>query len=105
MPVTLPPNTLKRALAANQPQFGFWLTTGSPTATEIASNSGFDWLLIDMEHSVNELPDVVDHLRAASAGTGEPAVRIPWNESVTVKRMLDAGVRSIMFPYVQTAEE
>ncbi|MCK6451381.1 MAG: aldolase/citrate lyase family protein [Alphaproteobacteria bacterium] len=105
MPVTLPPNSLKRALAKNQPQFGFWLTTGSPTATEIVASSGFDWLLIDMEHSVNELPDVVDHLRAATGGTGEPVVRIPWNESVTVKRMLDAGVRSIMFPYVQTPEE
>jgi 4-hydroxy-2-oxoheptanedioate aldolase len=58
-----------------------------------------------MEHSVNELPDVVDHLRAATGGTAEPVVRIPWNDSVVVKRQLDAGVRSIMFPYVQTAEE
>jgi 4-hydroxy-2-oxoheptanedioate aldolase len=102
---TLPPNNFKRALAARQKQVGFWLTLASTTATEIAAGAGFDWLLIDMEHSVNELPDVQDHLRAAVGGTAEPVVRIPWNEPVLVKRMLDAGGRSLMFPYVQNAEE
>jgi len=102
---TLPPNAFKRALASKQKQVGFWLTLASTTATEIAAGAGFDWLLIDMEHSVNELPDVQDHLRAAVGGTAEAVVRIPWNEPVMVKRMLDAGGRSLMFPYVQTADE
>ncbi len=105
MITTMTPNKFKRALAKKQKQVGFWLTLGSTTVTEIAAGAGFDWLLIDMEHSFNELPDVQDHLRAAVGGTAEPVVRIPWNDSVTVKRMLDIGVRSIMFPYVQNAEE
>ncbi|HEX2215594.1 MAG TPA: aldolase/citrate lyase family protein [Xanthobacteraceae bacterium] len=105
MITTLQPNTFKRALAAKQKQVGFWLTLASTTATEIAAGAGFDWLLIDMEHSVNELPDVQDHLRATVGGTAEPVVRIPWNEPVLVKRLLDAGGRSLMFPYVQNAEE
>lgn len=99
------PNKFKRALAKKQKQVGFWLTLGSTTVTEIAAGAGFDWLLIDMEHSFNELPDVQDHLRAAVGGTAEPVVRIPWNDPVIVKRMLDIGVRSLMFPYVQNAEE
>ena len=102
---TLSPNTFKRALYENRRQVGFWLTLASTTATEIAAGAGFDWLLIDMEHSTNELPDVLEHLRAAVGGTAEPVVRIPWNEPVTAKRMLDAGARSLMFPYVQSAEE
>jgi 4-hydroxy-2-oxoheptanedioate aldolase len=102
---SLPPNTFKRALYAKEKQVGFWLTLGSTTATEIAAGAGFDWLLIDMEHSANELPDVQDHLRAAVGGTAEAVVRIPWNESVLVKRMLDIGARSLMFPYVQNADE
>src|SRR5688572_826188 len=99
------PNEFKRALAARHKQVGFWLTLASTTATEIAAGAGFDWLLIDMEHSVNELPDVQDHLRAAVGGTAEPVIRVPWNEPVLVKRMLDAGGRSLMFPYVQNADE
>lgn len=105
MITTLPPNNFKRALYANKKQVGFWLTLGSTTVTEIAAGAGFDWLLVDMEHSANELPDVQDHLRAAVGGTAEPVVRIPWNESVLVKRMLDIGARSLMFPYVQNADE
>ncbi len=105
MITSLPPNNFKRALAAHKKQVGFWLTLGSTTVTEIAAGAGFDWLLVDMEHSANELPDVQDHLRAAVGGTAEPVVRVPWNEPVLVKRMLDIGARSLMFPYVQNAEE
>jgi 4-hydroxy-2-oxoheptanedioate aldolase len=105
MPLELPQNKLKRALAAGKTQIGFWLTTASTTCTEIAATAGFDWLLIDMEHSPNELTDVIDHLRAAMGGTAEPMVRVPWNDAVVVKRLLDIGVRSLMFPYVQSVEE
>jgi 4-hydroxy-2-oxoheptanedioate aldolase len=99
-------NRLKQALLAqNRKLPGFWLTTASPTVTEIAAGAGFDWLLIDMEHTANELPDVIDHLRAANGGTAEPIVRVPWNEPVLVKRLLDSGVRSLLFPYVQNVEE
>ena len=101
----LPHNAFKRNLAAGTPQIGLWLTLCSPTATEAAAGAGFDWLLIDMEHSPNELPDVAHHLRAAEGGTAEPVVRVPWNEPVVVKRVLDTGARSLLFPFVQSAEE
>lgn len=105
MTTSLPKNEFKRAIAAGKKQVGFWLTLASSTATEVAAGAGFDWLLIDMEHSSNDLPDVVDHLRAAMGGTAEPAVRIPWNDPVTVKRILDVGTRTLMFPYVESADE
>lgn len=99
-------NQLKRDIASGKRLAGYWLTTASPTVTEIAAGAGFDWLLIDMEHAPNDLPDIVEHLRAASAGgPSEPVVRMPWNDTVMVKRLLDAGARSLMFPNVQTAAE
>lgn len=101
----LPINTFKHGLAAGRPQIGLWLSLTSPVATEIAAGAGFDWLLIDMEHSANDLSDVAAHLRAAEGGTAEPIVRPPWNEPVMVKRLLDLGVRSLLFPFVQTAAE
>ncbi|HWU17089.1 MAG TPA: aldolase/citrate lyase family protein [Devosia sp.] len=97
-------NTFKQGLREKRRQIGGWLTTGSPTVTEIFAGIGFDWLLLDMEHSPNDFLLVVDHLRAA--GVGAPiVVRVPWNEPIMVKRLLDAGVTSLMFPYVQTVEE
>lgn len=99
-------NQLKARLAAGERQVGFWLTLASPNATEIVAGAGFDWILIDMEHAANEPDMIVDHLRAAACGgPAEPVVRVPWNEPVIVKRLLDFGVRSFMFPFVQSAAE
>lgn len=99
------PNDFKAALASGKRQVGCFLSIGSPTATEIVAGAGFDWLLIDMEHAVNELPDILNHLRAAQLGTAEPAVRVPWNDPIVVKRLLDIGVRTLLFPYIENAEE
>ena len=101
----MPQNRFKRALAAGTPQIGLWMSLASPSATEVAAGAGFDWLLLDMEHSPNELPDIAHHLRAAEGGTAEPVVRVPWNEPVIVKRLLDIGARTLLFPFVQSAEE
>jgi 4-hydroxy-2-oxoheptanedioate aldolase len=101
----LPRNRFKRAIATGTPQIGLWLSLASPAATEVAAGAGFDWLLIDMEHAPNELPEVAHHLRAAEGGTAEPVVRVPWNDPVIVKRLLDIGARSLLFPFVQSVEE
>ncbi|HEX7966596.1 MAG TPA: HpcH/HpaI aldolase/citrate lyase family protein [Stellaceae bacterium] len=101
----MPQNRFKRALASGTPQIGLWMSLASPSATEAAAGAGFDWLLLDMEHSPNELPDIAHQLRAAEGGTAEPVVRVPWNEPVIVKRLLDVGARSLLFPFVQSAEE
>src|SRR5690349_5803662 len=63
------PNSLKAALRRGDKQIGLWLTLGSHTATEISARAGFDWLLIDMEHTVSDVADVLGHLRAAVGGT------------------------------------
>lgn len=98
-------NPLKAALRRGERQIGFWLTLQSFNATEMAAHAGFDWLLIDMEHTTTSEADVVAHLRAAVGGKAEPVVRVPWNDAVVMKRLLDAGMRSILVPYVQNAEE
>jgi len=101
----MPHNRFKRALASGQQQIGLWMSLASPSATEVAAGAGFDWLLLDMEHAPNELPDIAHNLRAAEGGTAEPVVRVPWNEAVIVKRLLDIGARTLLFPFVQSAEE
>lgn len=102
---TLPPNDFKRGLAEGRRQPGLWLTLESPNATEILAGSGYAWLLLDMEHTTLGIGQVADHVRAARGGTAELVVRVPWNEPIMMKRLLDAGVRSFMIPFVQGAEQ
>jgi len=106
MPVhKLRENAFKRKLKEGAKQPGLWLTLESPNATEVLAGSGYDWLLLDMEHTTLDASGVADHIRAAVNGTAELAVRVPWNEPIVVKRLLDAGIRTLMFPAVQSAAE
>ncbi|CAB3810322.1 4-hydroxy-2-oxo-heptane-1,7-dioate aldolase [Paraburkholderia caffeinitolerans] len=100
-------NPLKERLKEAEPLYGLWLTMGSETAAEALAHAGFDWLLIDMEHSPNDSSDVIAQLRAIAAAhlPTEPVVRIQANEPWLVKRVLDAGVRTVMFPNVTSAGE
>jgi len=101
----LPPNTFKRALKAGKAQIGLWCSLSSHYAIELVAGSGFDWLLLDTEHSPNDLESVLTQLQAAAPYATHPVVRVPWNDMVTIKRYLDIGAQSILVPYVQNAEE
>jgi 4-hydroxy-2-oxoheptanedioate aldolase len=99
-------NPLKAATGRRDRLLGLWLSLGSLTATELAAGAGFDWLLIDMEHSTMSEAEALAHLRAArSGGPTEALIRVPWNDAVVMKRLLDSGARSFLVPYVQTVEE
>ena len=101
----LPVNKFKHALKAGKPQFGIWSSLSSHIVAELLSNSGFDWVLLDTEHSPNELPMVQQQLQAMAGGGATPIVRVPWNDMVMIKRYLDIGAQSLLLPYVQTLEE
>ncbi len=102
----VPVNRFKQALAAGEKQIGLWNSLSSGGAVEVLCGAGFDWVLIDMEHSPNDLPLVHAQLQAiAAAPDSTPIVRPPWNDMVTVKRLLDLGVQTFLIPYVQNAAE
>jgi 4-hydroxy-2-oxoheptanedioate aldolase len=98
-------NRFKHDLAAGKLQIGLWCSLCSSIAAEIVSDSGFDWLLLDTEHSPNELPDLLAALQAVAAGSGTPIVRPAWNDTVLIKRVLDIGAQTVLLPYVQNVEE
>ena len=100
------PNPFKRAIRSGQQQIGLWCSLASHISAEMLSASGFDWLLLDTEHSPNEIPMVFSQLQAvASGGPTHPVVRIPWNDTTVIKRFLDAGAQSLLIPNVQTEAE
>ena len=101
----IPVNSFKRAIASGRLQIGLWCSLSSHLSVEVVAGSGFDWLLLDTEHSPNELPMVHGQLQAAAASPSHPVVRVPWNDTVVIKRYLDIGTQSFLIPYVQNAEE
>jgi 4-hydroxy-2-oxoheptanedioate aldolase len=101
----MPVNRFKAAIGAGQLQVGLWSGLSNNITVEVLANAGFDWLLLDTEHSPNELPMVHSQLQAIAQGKAHPIVRPPWNDTVTIKRYLDVGVQTLLIPFVQDAQE
>lgn len=99
------PNAFLAALRAGKPQLGVWVGLASPFAAEIVAGAGFDWAMIDMEHSPNDLNSTLGQLQAFAAYDTTAMVRPEWNDAVLVKRLLDIGAQGLLFPMVQSVEE
>ena len=95
---------LLRALASHAP-IGTWMMSASPIVAEAIGTAGFDWGVLDMEHAPLDLMTLVHLLQAVGNTKMVPVVRVPWNDTVTVKRVLDAGAQTLLFPFIQNAEE
>ena len=101
----LDPNRFTRALANGERQIGLWVTLSSAFSAEAVAPAGYDWALLDMEHSPNDYFSILGQLQAfASTGT-VPIVRVEWNDPVAVKRVLDLGAPGVLFPMIQSVEE
>jgi len=100
-----PRNRLKAALARGELQVGLWLGMTHSVSAEIAAGAGFDWCLIDAEHSPNTLPEIRAQLQAMAGGSASPVVRVPQGEPWIVKQVLDLGVQSVLVPMTDTATQ
>lgn len=110
LPMTAPPppaaRTMRAALAtASRPLVGMWVCSGSPLVAEICAGAGLDWLLIDMEHAPNSLESVLVQLQAVAAYAVTPVVRVPTNDPVIIKQVLDLGAQTLLVPMVSSAAE
>lgn len=101
----MPVNKFKKAISCNTLQLGIWSSLSDSISVEILANTGMDWILLDTEHAPNELPMVFRQLQAVDSGTAHPIVRPPWNDTVMIKRFLDAGAQTLLIPMVQNAED
>ncbi|MBN3812513.1 HpcH/HpaI aldolase/citrate lyase family protein [Paraburkholderia sp. Ac-20347] len=104
-------NHFKQALKEGKPQIGIWSSIPAPYITEFLAGAGYDWMLLDTEHTPTDVPEMVVQLQAASAAMPggnvrtAPVVRPAWNDPVLIKRYLDIGTQNLMLPFVQNAEE
>ena len=101
----LPQNHFKQALLRGEQQIGLWCTLSNPYGIELLAGSGFDWLLIDTEHSPSDVVGVMAQLQAVAPYPVTAVVRPAWNDPVLIKRYLDIGAQTLLIPYVQNASE
>lgn len=99
--------TLKETFEKETNLVGAWLSIGHPTVAEVTAAQGFDFVLIDTEHTPIGLETLVNMSRGVEAidGNTETLVRVPSNDPVRIKRVLDIGVSGIMVPMVESVAE
>ena len=98
-------NAFKAALKARRQQIGLWLSLANPYTAELCATAGFDWLLIDGEHSPNDLRTVLAQLQAVAPYRAHPVVRPVKADVAGIKLLLDIGAQSLLVPMIDTAEE
>lgn len=98
-------NRFTRALARRQTQIGLWVSLCNNFAAEVLAPSGYDWVLLDMEHSPNSLSTLLGQLQVFAASDSSAILRPDWNDPVKVKRLLDLGAPGLLFPMIQSVEE
>jgi 2-dehydro-3-deoxyglucarate aldolase len=97
---------LKQKLSGNELTIGSWITLAHSGIAELMANTGgFDWLVIDMEHSVIELRDAQEMMQAIDLGGIAPLVRLTSNDENLIKRVMDAGAHGVVVPFINSADD
>jgi 4-hydroxy-2-oxoheptanedioate aldolase len=103
--MNLPENRFLQAIRAGQQQVGLWISLSHAYAAEAVASAEYDWALLDMEHSPNELGTLLGQLQAFERSGTTAIVRPDWNDPVKVKRLLDLGAPGLLFPMIETPAE
>ncbi|MCB1936262.1 MAG: 2,4-dihydroxyhept-2-ene-1,7-dioic acid aldolase [Nitrosomonas sp.] len=96
---------LKSKLAQSEITIGSWITLGHTAIAEIMASAGFDWLVLDMEHSVLELNEVQTIIQVLDGKQCPAIVRLTSNHPDQIKRVMDAGATGVMVPMIKSAAD
>lgn len=99
--------SIRQRVRDGEPVVGSWVSLSDPAVAEMTASLGFDFALVDMEHTPASFETVTEMARAVDAAASDTAtvVRVPWNDQVDLKRVLDLGVEGVMVPMVESAAE
>ena len=85
--------------------FGLWLALADQYSAEVCAGAGFDFLLLDGEHSPIDLRTILGQLQTVAAYDVAPIVRPPTDDVVLIKQLLDIGANNLLIPMVETEEQ
>jgi 2-dehydro-3-deoxyglucarate aldolase len=92
--------TLKEKLKKNKITIGSWIMINSPVSIEVMALAGFEWLVIDIEHTSIDLEETENLIRTIQANNMSALVRVSKNEEVVIKKILDMGADGIVVPMI-----
>jgi 2-dehydro-3-deoxyglucarate aldolase len=99
------PNRFRQRILARERLIGFWLSMASHITAELSGLAGYDWLLLDGEHSPNDVPMFLQQLQALQGSDAAAVGRPTVNDPVEIKRLLDIGFYNLLIPFIESAEE
>lgn len=88
-----------------KPKIGSWITLPSSSIAEIMAKSGFDWLAVDLEHSVINISQAEDLIRTIDLCGIKPFVRLTSNDKNQIKRVMDSGAHGIIVPMINSLSD
>jgi 2-keto-3-deoxy-L-rhamnonate aldolase RhmA len=97
--------SLKHKLKGNDLSIGSWITLAHSSIAELFVNAGFEWLAVDLEHSVISIREAEELIRVIELSGASPLVRLTSNNSDQIKRVMDAGAHGVIVPMVKTKED
>jgi len=98
-------NPVQQALHEGRVAVGTWMTLGSASACESMAQLGWDWLVVEVEHSPVGFETMVSNFRAIQLGGAVPMARVPWNDTIWIQRTLDAGALGLVIPMINSRED
>ena len=91
---------MRSRLAKPEVTIGSWIQLGQAAIAEIMAAAGYDWIVVDLEHSVISLREAEEMIRIIRMSGVDPLVRLSHNDPVQIKRVMDAGAEGIIVPMV-----
>ena len=98
-------NSLKNKLKSNTLTIGSWISLGHTSIAEIMARAGFDWLVIDLEHTTIPIEQAGELIRVIDLCGAVPLVRLTSNHPDQIKRVMDAGAHGIVVPSVNSNDD
>ena len=99
------PNYVLRAWREKRQTLGAWISLPTSVGAEIMAHAGFDWVCVDLQHGLIDYKDMLPMLQAISTTSTVPFVRVTWNDTAEINKVLDAGAQGVIVPLVNTADD
>jgi 2-dehydro-3-deoxyglucarate aldolase len=93
---------IKTKLLADQVSVGSWMSMGHPSIAEILAGAGYEWVVVETEHTAIDNSETLRLIMAIERGGAVPLVRLAWNDPIQCKAVLDSGAAGVIVPMVNT---
>src|SRR3989344_784326 len=94
--------TIKDKLRRGEPSIGSWMSMAHPSIAEILAMAGYDWVVVETEHTAIDVSEVLGLIIAIEQRGSVPLVRLAWNDPIQAKAVLDSGAAGVLVPLVNT---